>query len=68
MFYVEIIGEMLEPIKYIDFKTRREALGYLDTHGFVRNVVGDGRYHKYIPDTYYNAKTNKRAKIFSDNK
>lgn len=68
MFYVEIIGEMFEPIEYIDCKTRKEALDYLDTHGFVRNTVGDGRCYEYIPDIYYNESTDKRAKIFSDNK
>ena len=67
MFYIKIIDETYEPIEYIDCKTRREALDYLDANGFVRNVVGAGRYFEYIPDIYYNAETNKRAKIFSDN-
>lgn len=68
MSYVEIIGEMFEPIEYIDCKTRKEALGYLDANGFARNIVGEGRYYKYIPDIYYNRDTNRRATIFSDNK
>lgn len=68
MFYVEIIDEMFKPIEYIDCKTRKEALDYLDTHGFIRNKVGDGRYYGYIPDIYYNESTDKIAKIFSDNK
>lgn len=64
MFCVKTKNLPYYNIKYFEFETRKEALGFLEKEGYKRDAVGYGLYYENLADFYWNSEKDSVASIF----